>query len=91
MTFSGSAGGRYVNLTAGERERLRQLFRESLPEAPCRDCGGYHLRACGRVRRQVFLGQGAAAGNRVEVEYWEKWDDSEVIYPEEVYEDQPGE
>ena len=65
---------------------LREIF-GTRPEAPCIDCGGYHLRACNRIRRQVWIGQGAATGVRTEVEYWPEWDDSETIYPEDVWDD----
>lgn len=68
--------------TKEEKTFLRNLF-DSRPEGTCLDCGGYHLRACPRIKRQVWLGN----GNRVEVEYWAKWDDSEVIWPEEVFDD----
>jgi hypothetical protein len=67
-------------LSEDEKRILRPLF-TTRPDHPCTDCGGYHLRACPRVKRQVWLGN----GNRIEVEYWERWDDSEVIYPEDVY------
>lgn len=69
--------------TKEEKAFLRPLF-DSRPEGPCLDCGGYHLRACPRVKRQVWLGN----GNRTEVEYWAEWDDSEVIWPEEVFDDE---
>ena len=70
--------------TAEERKELRALFQER-PAGPCQDCGGVHWRACPRVKRQAWLGQGPGTGNRTEVEYWEHWDDSEVIFPEEVW------
>lgn len=77
--------------TEEEKQALRELFPER-PESACPDCGGYHLRACPRVRRQVWLGQGSGAGTRIEVEYWQsgQYDDSETIYPEEVFDDSPG-
>ena len=70
------------NPTQDEKRFLRSLFDER-PDRTCRDCGGYHMRACPRVKRQVWLGN----GNRVEVEYWQQWDDSEVIWPEDVFDD----
>jgi hypothetical protein len=69
-----------------EKTELRAVF-DSLPASACLDCGGFHLRACPRIRRQVWLGN----GNRVEVEYWAEWDDSEVIYPEEVFDEETDE
>jgi hypothetical protein len=91
MTFSDSAGGtRQMKLTFGEREVLRVsgIFSER-PDRPCPDCGGFHLRACPRVKSQEWLGN----GNRVKVEYWPdgSWDESAVIYPEDVYDDSPEE
>lgn len=72
--------------TAEEKRYLRELFPDR-PDSPCIDCGGWHWRACPRIRRQVWLGQGPGEGNRIEVEYWEHWDDSEVIWPEEIFDD----
>lgn len=73
-----------ADLTREEKEALRKIFAVR-PEEPCIDCGGYHLRACGRIKRQVWIGEGSGAGNRIEVEYWETWDDSDVIYPEDAW------
>lgn len=73
-------------LTSQEKYALRSVF-DSRPEKACLDCGGYHLRACPRIKRQVWLGN----GNRTEVEYWPEWDDSEVIYPEDVFDEEPYE
>jgi hypothetical protein len=71
--------------TPEEKSLLRGLFQQ--PEAACLDCGGYHLRACPRIKRQICLGN----GNRVEVEYWQhgQYDDSETIYPEEIFDEEP--
>jgi hypothetical protein len=74
--------------TATEEEKrfLQALF--DRPEKSCLDCGGYHLRlACPRIKRQVWIGN----GNRIEAEYWQdgQWDDSEVIYPEDVFDTEP--
>lgn len=70
--------------TAAQKAQLRQLF-DAFPQSACLDCGGYHLRACPRVKRQAWLGN----GNRTEVEYWQsgQYDDSETIYPEDVFDD----
>lgn len=71
---------------------MKALFRSAIftvrPQHPCEDCGGYHLRSCPRVRRIVLIGEGPGTGNRVETEYWNQWDDSEVIYPEDVWDDE---
>lgn len=44
----------------------------------CRHCGGVHQRACPRVKRMVF----SPTGELLEVEFWQTWDDSAVIWPE---------
>jgi hypothetical protein len=78
-----------MRLNQEQKAALREVFRDR-PDSPCGDCGGYHLRrACPRVKRQVHIGQGAGEGNRVEVEYWETWDESFTAYPEDVWD--PGE
>jgi hypothetical protein len=55
------------------------------PGEPCPECGGFHLRACPRVKRQVWHPN----GNRTEVEYWPPgtWEDQEIIWPEDVFEE----
>ena len=73
--------------TQDEKEALRELFPER-PESACEDCGGYHWRACPRVKRKRFVGEGMGVGNLVEVEYFEHWDSSEVIWPEEVFDEE---
>lgn len=75
------------NPSPEEKLALRALF-EDIPKEVCGDCGGFHLRACPRIRRQVWIGQGAGSGVRVEVEYFDNWDDSEVIFPEAVYDEE---
>lgn len=78
-----------IPLTPEDKERLRtEIFSER--PGKCDDCGGYHLRACPRVKRLVLIGEGQSVGNRVEVEYWPpgQYDDSMVTYPEEVWEDE---
>jgi hypothetical protein len=90
MTALSSKDGLTVKLTDEERQLLLRVF-GTRPEEPCADCGGYHLRACHRVKRQAWIGQGAGAGNRVEVEYWPdgQYDDNYTIYPEDVFSDDP--
>lgn len=75
-------------LTPEERLAMKStgLF-DVRPDGLCGDCGGYHLRSCPRVKKEVYLGN----GNRVEVEYWEKWDEDQVIFIEDVYETQEDE
>ena len=72
-------------LTPLEKASAQQVFAEG---KACTDCGGAHQRACPRIRRQAWIGQGSAAGTRTEVEYWRdgQWDDSGVIWPEEAFE-----
>jgi hypothetical protein len=70
-------------LTEEQKMFLRPLF-DARPEHPCLDCGGYHLRSCPRIRSQEWIGN----GNRIKVEYWQhgQYDDSDTIYPEDVFE-----
>jgi len=72
-------------LTPEERAAFRSsgIF-DRRPEGLCEDCGGYHLRACPRIKREVKFGN----GNRTEVEYWDKWDESNTVYPEDVYDEE---
>lgn len=44
----------------------------------CQHCGGVHDRACPRVKRMVF----SPTGSLLEVEFWARWNDDYVIYPE---------
>lgn len=69
--------------TAEEKKLLRELFSQ-LPREICPDCGGYHWRACPRVKRRSLHGN----GNPAEVEYWREWDDSEVFWPEEIWDEE---
>ena len=74
-------------LTPEEQAALRSsgIFGERSDKL-CTDCGGYHLAIpCRRIKRQVWLGN----GNRTEVEYWQDgaWDESGVIYPDDVFEE----
>jgi len=76
-----------IPLTPEDKEHLRsEIFKERPAEA-CSDCGGYHLRACPRIKRLVLIGEGQSVGNRVEVEYWPDWNESNTTYPEEVWEE----
>jgi len=75
-------GSTLPKLTPSERDTLKAtgIFGDR-PSALCLDCGGFHLRACPRIKRQVWLGN----GNRTEVEYWQEWDESQVIFIEDVF------
>lgn len=68
-------------LTAEEIEK----FRKSYLENKCSHCGGVHARACPRVKRIVFNDKGTI----LEVEFWENWPTNDVVFPEELYEDEP--
>lgn len=73
-----------AKLTRVERDELKASgFFSVRPDRPCEDCWGFHLRACPRVRSQEWLGN----GNRVKVEYFQSWDDSMVIFADDVYDD----
>lgn len=76
-------------LTKLERATAQQVFRgEVAGKGACEDCGGIHQRACPRIKRQVWIGQGSSAGTRTEVEYWPPgWDDAGVIWPEDAFAD----
>ena len=74
-------------LSKAEKTDARQIFADG---KACPDCGGIHQRACPRIKRQAWIGQGSGAGNRVEVEYWETWDDSTTIWPEDAYDPEDG-
>ena len=71
-----------MSLTRQEKIDAQAIFAAG---NACADCGGLHQRACPRVKRQVWLRTGAGAGERTEVEYWQTWDDSSVIWPEDAY------
>lgn len=74
-----------MSLTPAQKRDAQQIFAEG---KACGDCGGIHQRACPRIRRQVWIGQGSGAGTRVEVEYWPPgWDDTGVIWPEDAFDD----
>lgn len=74
-----------MSLTPAQKHDAQQIFAEG---KACPDCGGIHQRACPRIRRQVWIGQGSGAGNRVEVEYWRAYDDTGVIWPEDAFDDE---
>lgn len=77
-----------MSLTPAQKRDAQQIFAEG---KACVDCGGIHQRACPRIRRQVWIGQGSGAGTRTEVEYWRTYDDTGVIWPEDAFDDEDGE
>jgi hypothetical protein len=66
-----------LSLTPQEKRTAQEIFAADA----CIDCGGIHKRACPRVKRKVFLGN----GNLVEVEYFKRFDATGVIWPEEAF------
>jgi hypothetical protein len=62
------------------------LTRREFESMQCVHCGGAHLRACPRVRRIVF----SQTSSIQEVEFWAdgEWDTSNVIWPEEIEEEE---
>ena len=77
-----------AHLTRTEKLDAQAIF--AAGEA-CPDCGGIHQRACPRIKRQVWLRSGPGDGQRTEVEYWEKWDESSTIWPEDAFDDEDAE
>lgn len=77
-----------MSLTAAQKREAQQIFADG---KACGDCGGIHQRACPRIRRQVWIGQGSGAGTRTEVEYWRTWDDTGIIWPEDAFDPDDGE
>lgn len=82
-------------LDACEADRVRDRPRAPAvvsPEArtalrrtvPCGHCGGWHLRACPRLKRIRYRPDGATP---LEAEYWQDWTDEDVVWPESVYEE----
>lgn len=72
-------------MTPEQKQAFRREIFTSRPDSPCEHCGGYHLRACGRVKRIALYGN----GNTQEIEYWgdSQWDQGEVIWPEDAFEE----
>jgi hypothetical protein len=64
-----------ATLTAELAAQLRRI-------PACSHCGGRHTRACPRVKRMEFHPNGALAS----VEFWAegKWNDSEIIWQEDL-------
>lgn len=70
-------------LTAEQKTAAREEMKAQ--GGPCLHCGGLHSRACPRVRRVKWDG-----GKPVEAVYWRdgKWPTSEVLFPEDIAEDE---
>jgi len=69
-------------LTRQQKADAQQAFAEG---KACEDCGGLHPRACPRVKRQVWLRSGPGDGQRTEVEYWNEFDQTGIVWPEDAY------
>ncbi len=72
-------------IPADLRDRLLNLDENRITlyeRSRCPHCQAMHDSYCGRVKRLVFHGTEIA-----EVEFWAdgEWDDSNVIYPSQVY------
>jgi hypothetical protein len=67
-----------LSLTRQEKLDAQAIF---AADNACTDCGGIHKRACPRVKRKVFLGN----GNLTEVEYFKRFDATGVIWPEDAF------
>lgn len=68
---------------ASRRERLALLTDDEVRDqlaTRCHYCGGVHDRFCPRVRSLRFRPDGATP---LAVEFWETWDASDVIWPED--------
>lgn len=94
MTFS-CANGKSVTriaiipddegMSAQSKGYLQQCFKGEIPERqPCQWCGGLHQRECRRVKRMVYHPSGERLS---EVEFWPdgQWDESNTIWPEDVF------
>jgi hypothetical protein len=73
-----------AELTKAEKADARTLFEAG---TACQHCGGLHQRACPRVKRQEFHPN----GNLIAVEFWDKWDESGVVFPEDAYDPEDSE
>ncbi len=80
-----------AKLTPRERVEAQEVF---VSKGACEDCGGYHARACPRIKR-IHLRFTETRGTQVselierEVEYWEAghWPTGDIIFPEDAFED----
>jgi len=67
-----------LSLTRQEKLDAQAIF--AAGEA-CEHCGGIHKRACPRVKRIEKLGN----GNVTAVEYFRKYDETGILWPEDAY------
>ena len=67
-----------MSLTRQEKLDAQAIF--AAGEA-CEHCGGIHKRACPRVKRIEKLGN----GNVTAVEYFSKYDESGILWPEDAW------
>lgn len=74
----------FLKWLPGVHRKARAYNRDELAalhEAqPCAHCGGIHAISCPRVRALQFR----ADGGIDRVEFWEHWDTSRVVYPEDL-------
>jgi hypothetical protein len=67
-----------AELTRAEKADARNLFEA---KAGCEHCGGLHHRACPRVKRI----ERHPNGNVTAVEYFERYDPTGIIWPEDAF------
>ena len=90
-----------MSLTRQEKLEAQAIFRGEVPgKAPCQWCGGLHVRtllqsappagaalgvqheaACPRVKRLEFHPN----TNLVSVEFWKRYDESGIVWPEDAF------
>lgn len=72
-----------VPVTVLPRPQPTKAERDALLASKCAHCGGVHAIACPRVRRMRFRPDGQSL---YEVEFWETWDKTRVVWPEDLFE-----
>lgn len=74
-------------MSVEEKAAARIIFegKAESGQRACLHCGGIHLRACRRVKSITWHPDGSTTG----AEYWPdgQWDDSNITWPEEAYEE----
>jgi hypothetical protein len=70
------------------RAQPTKAERDALLASKCAHCGGSHAIACPRVRRMRFRPDGQSL---YEVEFWETWDQSRVVFVEDLFEEHNAE
>jgi len=78
----------HAQLTPEQKKNYQEKF-ASKDKGTCVQCGGWHLRACRRVKRIVMRN----AEEISEVEFWPDgyWDKTGIIWPEDVFDDEDEE